>query len=91
MLKTVKAKPYEGNSLNEAGQLWVEGFNSGTIAQRDADMEVLKPIVEALNKILTIEEKADGLRGSGMVEDSDIKALRATSKAAKLALALWEE
>lgn len=56
------------------------------VNQCDADQKILNPIVEALEKIVEIEKRADGLRGQGMVDDVDTKAMRSMANNARKAL-----
>jgi len=54
-----------------------------TKLQRDADQKVLDSVVEALKKIVDLDKRADGLRGQGVVDDVDLKVIRAMSKIAR--------
>ena len=57
-------------------------------ARKQADLALAAPeLVEALRQIVSIEKRADDVRGSGMVDFSDIKAIRAMAEKARAALA----
>ena len=63
------------------------GYNDS--AEADARIIAAAPaMLAALEAILAIEVRADGLRGSGMVDDSDLKALRVCAGQARRVLAL---
>lgn len=53
-------------------------------------MSAARDMYTALKRMEQIEHEADSLRGSGMVDHSDIKAIRAMAKIAREALAKAE-
>ena len=68
--------PYTTGATFEGLAAWME-----RLPQPEAGAER-----SALEQILNIEKHADGLRGSGMVDDVDMKAMRAMATVARKAL-----
>lgn len=66
----------------------VEAGAAGFSIRQCATHAAAPAMLAALEAILTIEVRADGLRGSGMVDDSDLKALRVCAGQARRVLAL---
>ncbi len=78
--------------------VWIESkpesLTSKIVASRaecDRLLAVNKELLDALERMPLIEANADGLRGTGMVDNSDIKAIRAMSTIARDAIAHAQE